>query len=1296
MLLTPSGKLAMGKKFLAVDKCQPGARLAADHNDLKNPVLLIAAILAMFGSVYSRIAFAVNECGVIASPTAPATIHCDGPTYSQTIEYRPQTDLNLIVAPDVAITPPTDTFGIAVWGPDAGNPAVNIDVNVEAATITTNGISGDGIVVQQGTSGDLSITTSGVNITTSHGTSPDDATSTGITGAIDTADATGDISINVMGGNITTTGDTSYGVYAVHFGQGDAKIVTSSTILTKGYNTDGTDSVIFNNASTGTASITQTGGTITTEGEISSGLYAISLGTGNVSAAAAGTIITSGAGSSGISVRSNNGADTSRATVDVGSTALIRTSGSDAAGIFASSKNTSLSVVEVITQGDIQTTGTGSHGIYGEALTIGNTNSVRLVQDVGGNIETTGDNSQGMYAKHDGEGSIDMENAAAISTKGANANGINAVMTKTDNTASISVMLQSGAISTEGDGSSGVSLVNQGMGLTIVNGIGGATIDTYGVQSHGIASQSRAGGVDFQLESITISTQGAEAIGILVSPIIAGAPTSAAVTSGKITTRGDAAHGIVVGAINEGADTTVFDTTNVNIKGSVTTSGPNSLGLVAVAANSTTVNVNADVTATGRFGAGMLASSTSGSTNIVVAQGATVFGGWQELSNGSSTQRFDTPSAGVVLGGTTTFLTNRGNIGALSDRAIAASGIFAPVDGDVTIDNYGTITGYLSLTGTGSNTFNNYSPNSFVMRHFADADGDGIRDTKRVAISDFGGPNSVFNNTVAGAVRFADVTNAAFTDDSGFYQPKTGISEQILDPVFYDLHRNGVVQSQLVNLSTFNHAGVIDLRGPAVGNTLVITDISDPNSGVGTSTFVSDGGRLLLNARLGAGPASGGTTGSEADMLIVDRTQRGSGATQVYVSQAPGSLGAPTVANGIQLVEVRDATHSADSVFVLGQRVAGGAYEYELRKGGSGLDATDGNWYLRSVIEKDPTTPSSPAIPNYRPEVPINMALPALGTRLGLSMLGTYHDRQGQDSLVSFGADAGGLGPKASWGRIIGEHGSARPGGGNIEQFEKYGPAYKFNYGGFQVGVDTYRGQSNNGKNSDQAGLYLGVGYINASISDFRGHRAGSATMAGYSVGAYWTRIVNSGSYLDTVGQFTYYGEATTRSRLGESSKTNGWGFIASTEGGHAFSLGSNWTLEPQAQVLLQHMDLRDTADTFGKIQFGDTTNVSGRLGARSTKQWQSRSGRLITTWARANIWQTFGSRANTTFSNLNGENPVALHTALGGTVGQAGVGISGEIAKNAYIFVTANYSHALVRNNGNSIAGQAGIKYRW
>ena len=142
-----------------------------------------------------------------------------------------------------------------------------------------------------------------------------------------------------------------------------------------------------------------------------------------------------------------------------------------------------------------------------------------------------------------------------------------------------------------------------------------------------------------------------------------------------------------------------------------------------------------NVSTTGQFSTGINAISTGlpgtpgGNVAVNVAQGVSVMGGWQAGVTGvGSSTLFALPSAGVILsstGGIAT-LTNDGSIGALSDRAVA---------GDPQVINNGTITGFAQFTGGDNSIVNN---GTFDLRHFADTNGDGVRDTLRVAIADLG------------------------------------------------------------------------------------------------------------------------------------------------------------------------------------------------------------------------------------------------------------------------------------------------------------------------------------------------------------------------------------------------------------------------------------------------------------------------------------------------------------------------------------------------------------------------------
>jgi hypothetical protein len=250
------------------------------------------------------------------------------------------------------------------------------------------------------------------------------------------------------------------------------------------------------------------------------------------------------------------------------------------------------------------------------------------------------------------------------------------------------------------------------------------SITTQGGQGFGILALARNGSVGSDSVTVTssgsITTSGAEAIGIVADsgtiyratrnpPQPLGPGGNVTVTaSGAITTQGAEAHGIWA------ASTT--GTVLVNAFNNVTTTGQFSTGINAISSG--------------------LPGTPGGNVTVNVAQGVSVNGGWQDTGVGSSTF-FALPAAGVILSstGVTPTLINDGNIGALSDRAVA---------GDPVVINNGTITGFVQFTGGGNSIENN---GLFDLRHFAQTTPNGGRDTVRVAIADLGeGLSNSFTN----------------------------------------------------------------------------------------------------------------------------------------------------------------------------------------------------------------------------------------------------------------------------------------------------------------------------------------------------------------------------------------------------------------------------------------------------------------------------------------------------------------------------------------------------------------------
>lgn len=137
------------------------------------------------------------------------------------------------------------------------------------------------------------------------------------------------------------------------------------------------------------------------------------------------------------------------------------------------------------------------------------------------------------------------------------------------------------------------------------------------------------------------------------------------------------------------------------------------------------------------------------------------------------------------------------------------------------------------------------------------------------------------------------------------------------------------------------NAGRIDLTNGsgAAGDTFTIG-----------GNYAGEGGQVFLNTALG-------TDSSISDRLMIGGDA--SGTTGLNIVNT-GGIGGVTQSDGIMVVEVSGT--SATSAFALNGRVAAGAYEYYLFKGGVS-DNSEDNWYLRSTV----VTPSAGPAPEPAP-----------------------------------------------------------------------------------------------------------------------------------------------------------------------------------------------------------------------------------------------------------------------------------------------------------------------------------------
>ncbi|MCL2640017.1 MAG: autotransporter outer membrane beta-barrel domain-containing protein, partial [Phycisphaerales bacterium] len=424
---------------------------------------------------------------------------------------------------------------------------------------------------------------------------------------------------------------------------------------------------------------------------------------------------------------------------------------------------------------------------------------------------------------------------------------------------------------------------------------------------------------------------------------------------------------------------------------------------------------------------------------------------------------------------------------------------------------------------------------------------------------------------------------------------------------------------------------------------------------------------------------------SPSDKLVIDGAGGGgnaSGSTFLQINNTDG-LGALTTGNGILVVDTINGGTTNAGAFTLAGEVKAGAFEYLLRRGGIGKDPdSSNNWYLRSSNE-------------VRIEVPADVAAMPLAAQASRSMLGTFFTRAGDHNGLSRGDLAqselieDGDTPHANliWGRVFGETGRGGGGGGESNfGLGRNGPAYTYNYYGMQVGADLVRNEK------DTLGLYFGASTQRSNVKDADSNHAGKVTMDALSLGGYWTHYEPSGWYTDAVLQADWYHNIRTHAASGEDFSTSGSSLTVSLETGYMIDLGEGLNLIPQMQFVYQYTSIRDGSDSFGRIHYSDTNALYGRLGSRLSKAWNETG---LTAWVEANLWHQFGSDAKTTFRALDGTNPTTLSSRIGGTWGQALIGVSAPLTRNVSIYGTADYNFGL-NQSGQSFGGQIGVNIGW
>lgn len=415
------------------------------------------------------------------------------------------------------------------------------------------------------------------------------------------------------------------------------------------------------------------------------------------------------------------------------------------------------------------------------------------------------------------------------------------------------------------------------------------------------------------------------------------------------------------------------------------------------------------------------------------------------------------------------------------------------------------------------------------------------------------------------------------------------------------------------------------------------------------------------------------TTGGLSDYVTL---QNGAtGLTNLSVN-APGGYGDPLSGNGLLVVE---AGGSTDGAFQLtgGKRLRGGAFQYYLAHGArSGAAELTNNWYLLSEV---------------RPEVSIYSQLGNQAVRQSELSVGTLNQRMGATEAL-----ARKVYPYV-WARTLGGLESRDGAERGILQSQV---ASHSTLGGVQAGTDLFVVTKGVGRRS--VGVFGSVMTSRNSVDHYRESTrstvdAGHSDQTMYGLGAYYTLMDGKGGYADFVTQFSRYGVKTESSGPdGVSMRTSGWGGALSGEVGRAISLGDEsdgLRIEPQAQLMYQHVRLRRGDDGIGRVTLPAVNALHSRVSLRLSKAWGEQTGTQNQGWLKLSYRHTLGKSSSVYESLTQGD--IAFDNKLEGSRLGIGLGYERQAGSATFLNVQVNAERGLGSASGvRAVSGTLGIKH--
>ncbi|MFA1028920.1 autotransporter family protein [Pseudomonas syringae] len=316
----------------------------------------------------------------------------------------------------------------------------------------------------------------------------------------------------------------------------------------------------------------------------------------------------------------------------------------------------------------------------------------------------------------------------------------------------------------------------------------------------------------------------------------------------------------------------------------------------------------------------------------------------------------------------------------------------------------------------------------------------------------------------------------------------------------------------------------------------------------------------------------------------------------------------------------------------------------------------------------------------YRPEVANYSVVAPAAAVLALSSLGTFHERQGDQALLTQNGTT-----SAGWARVSGSDFRQRWSG-------DVSPGLDASFKGYQIGHDLYAWQRDSGR-TQRLGLFVAhnrlEGKVQGFAEGFSDYQTGRLKLQGESLGAYWTLTTPSGGYVDAVAMGTRL-DGRSRSVRGIGVDTEGHVMSLSVEAGYPLALSQRWVAEPQVQIIYQRVDLQDQHDGIAHLGFDSQAYRTGRIGMRFKGRYHL-SSVPIEPYLRGNLWHTVDGHDTLTFNHAE-----QTRTEHRSTTGSVGAGMVATLSSNASLHWIADYLVDLDDHGAQGVNTSLGFRLAW